>query len=57
MSRIRSVGIPPNQNVNKLASLTDVDASNPVDGATLVYDEASEKYVVEILPIVDGGEF
>lgn len=40
-----------------LAGLTDVDASDPDNNETLVYDEASGKYVVKVLPNLDGGTF
>lgn len=40
-----------------LAGLTDVDASDPDNNETLVYDEASGKYVVKVLPNLDGGIF
>ena len=56
-SIIRSVGVSPVSSVNQLANLTDVDASNPNNNETLVYDEASGKYVIKELPIVNGGNF
>lgn len=49
--------IPDVSAVNKLSGLSDVDASDPDNNETLVYDEASGKYVVKTLPIVDGGIF
>jgi len=39
---------------SELSQLTDVDASNPVDGDTLIYDSITGKYVVR--PI-NGGTF
>lgn len=53
---VRTIGIPPN-NIKKLAELQDVDASNPNTNETLVYDETLNKYVVKVLPVVDGGAF
>jgi hypothetical protein len=41
----------------KLVQLKDVDASNIANNDTIVYNEASGKFVVEELPIVNGGEF
>ncbi|CAB4162806.1 hypothetical protein UFOVP787_124 [uncultured Caudovirales phage] len=47
----------------RLDQLTDVDASNEVDGATLVYDDQNDKYVVQYLDLadttgtLDGGSF
>lgn len=43
--------------VETLTQLRDVDATHVVDGETLVYDEASGKFKVEVLPVVNGGEF
>lgn len=40
-----------------LAGLTDVDASDPDNNETVVYDSTSGKYVVKALPVVDGGTF
>lgn len=55
---IRTVSISPDlSSVGSLAVLTDVDASNPNNNETLVYDEASGKYVVKELPIINGGTF
>jgi hypothetical protein len=53
-STVRTVGIG---NIPKLSSLIDVDTSDPDDNETLVYDAASEKYVVKTLPVVNGGTF
>lgn len=42
---------------NELEKLLDVDASDPDNNETLVYDEVSGKYVIKTLPIVNGGTF
>lgn len=48
---------------SRLDTLTDVVANNEVDGATLVYDESNDKYIVKILDLenttgaLDGGNF
>lgn len=42
---------------SKLSDLTDVNASDPDNNETLVYDSATGKYVVKVLPVVDGGNF
>jgi hypothetical protein len=55
---IRTVGVVPEiEFVNRLALLTDVDASDPNNNETLVYDQTLNKYVIKTLPIVDGGTF
>ena len=43
--------------VQNLVQLKDVDASHLSENETLVYNEASGKFVVEELPIINGGEF
>jgi site-specific recombinase XerD len=43
--------------VQELVQLKDVDASNIANNDTLVYNEASGKFVVEELPIINGGDF
>lgn len=53
---IRTVGIAA-ASTNKLESLVDVDASDPDNNETLVYDATSGKYVIKSLPAVDGGTF
>lgn len=55
-STIRTVGIA-SASTNKLESLVDVDASDPDNNETLVYDASSGKYVIKSLPAVDGGTF
>lgn len=52
--QIKTFAIPP---VSALADLTDVNASDPDNNETLVYDDATGKYVVKTLPNVDGGTF
>lgn len=54
---IRSVGLAPSAPYNELRNLTDVNATNLVDNSALVYDEASDKFVVKSLPILNGGNF
>lgn len=53
-STVRTIGVGA---TTKLASLTDVDASNPDNNETLVYDAVSERYVIKTLPVVNGGTF
>jgi hypothetical protein len=55
---VRTVAITPDLSaISTLDSLVDVDASDPNENETLVYDEASGKYVVKILPNINGGTF
>lgn len=52
---IRTVGITPQE--GRLVDLTDVDATDPDNNEILVYDETLNKYVIKILPKLDGGTF
>jgi hypothetical protein len=60
---VSSVTIAPQTSVS-LGSLTNVDATDPDDGETLVYDATAGKYIVKALTIdsnnitnVNGGTF
>ena len=52
---IRSVGLANPE--TRLENLSDVDASDPDNNEILVYDETLNKYVIKILPNLDGGTF
>ena len=58
-SEIKSVGIANKSALagQYLRSLNDVDATDLNNNETIVYDEASDKFVVKELPIVNGGTF
>lgn len=43
--------------VTQLIELTDVDASDVDNNETLVYDNASGKFIVKEIPIINGGTF
>lgn len=51
---VKTVGVSP---ITNLSQLYDVDATSPNDNDILVYDSATEKYVIKVLPIIDGGSF
>lgn len=53
---IRSVGVVPSES-RKLVTLLDVDATSLDNNETLVYDEATEKFIVKELPNINGGTF
>lgn len=55
-SVVRTIGVGGGQVVS-LSGLTDVDASDPDENETLVYDEVLGMFVVKTLPAVDGGAF
>lgn len=56
--QIKTVAVTPDISlVNSLASLNDVDASDPDNNETLVYDDTTGKYVVKTLPNINGGTF
>lgn len=40
-----------------LSQLSDVDATDADNGETLVYDDSLNKYVVKVLPKIQGGTF
>lgn len=54
---IRTVAVQPNQLVNNLKNLDDVDATEASQNETLVYDENTQKFVAKELPILNGGTF
>lgn len=54
---VRAVGIATPSNLNTLAQLSDVDATDPDNNETLVYDATTQKYVIKTLPVVDGGSY
>lgn len=56
---IRTVGISSAglSQVDTLAELKDVDASDPNNNETLVYDSLTQKYVIKTLPEIDGGTY
>jgi hypothetical protein len=60
---VSAVTIAPQTSVS-LGSLTNVDASSPDDGETLVYEASSGKYVVKEIQVnsnnitnINGGTF
>lgn len=54
-STVRTISVGASASL--LANLTDVDASDPDNNETLVYDASSGKYVIKTLPVVNGGSF
>ena len=41
----------------KLSQLTDVTATDLTSNNTIVYDSATDKFVVSVLPKISGGTF
>ncbi len=58
-STIRTVGLAAiSQTATAtFAGLTDVDASDPDNNETVVYNSTTQKYEVKTLPVVDGGSY
>jgi hypothetical protein len=57
-AEIRTVGITPSTTlVNSLRGLSDVNATDLANNNTVVYDSASDKFVVKELPVLNGGSF
>ena len=54
---VRTVGISASSQIDTLAELKDVDASDPDNNETLVYDASTQKYIVRVLPVIDGGSY
>ena len=57
---VRTVNvIPPSifEQTNELRTLTDVNATDLDNNEVLVYDEATDKFVVKELPVLNGGTF
>lgn len=57
---VRTVNvIPPNafENISELRNLTDVNATDLDNNEVLVYDEATDKFVIKELPVLNGGTF
>jgi hypothetical protein len=54
---VRTIGISPDANARTLTSLTDVDASDPDNNETLVYNSTTQKYEIKVLPGIDGGSY
>jgi len=47
----------PKPTIDSLSQITQIDTTGAVDGATMVYDAATDKYIIKILPNVRGGLF
>ena len=57
---VRTIAINSTTGGNRATNLTDlldVNATSSDDGETLVWDEIAQKYVIKILPKIDGGVF
>lgn len=54
---IRTVGLASESGVDTLVRLSDVDASDVDNNETLVYDETTGKFVVKVLPVINGGSY
>jgi hypothetical protein len=55
-NEIRAVAVAPSV-TNTLRNLTDVDSTDIQNNETLVYDAATDKFVVRPLPNITGGTF
>lgn len=58
---IRSVGLAPSgtqiESSTQLRDLTDVNATSLDNNDTLVYDSSTDKFIVKVLPDINGGDF
>lgn len=51
------VNLAPQAELNDINQINNVDVGVPEEGETLVYDQTTGKYVVKILPKIQGGLF
>ena len=51
---VRTVSIAP---TSTLVGLGDVDATVLANNEVLVYDSNSGKFIIKVMPVVDGGSF
>jgi hypothetical protein len=56
-SSVRTVNVMPETPKSTLVSLTDVDATSIINNDTVVYEASSGKFVIKVLPLIDGGTF
>ena len=57
-TEVKSVGLTgKGGSANYLKQLADVNASDSDNNETLVYDEASDTFIVKELPVINGGTF
>ena len=56
-AEIRTVGITPSSSINTLRKLNDVTVTTLNNNDTIVYDSASDKFIVKELPVLNGGTF
>lgn len=54
---VSSINYGGSGGAQSLSQLNDVDASDPDNNEVLVYDETENKYVVKVLPKIQGGTF
>lgn len=54
---VRTASVGTNINSIRLDDLLDVDASDPDNNETLVYDSTLQRYVVKSLSVIDGGSY
>ena len=60
-SKVKSVNVVgatgSGASIDTLVELKDVDATSVDNNETVVYDDASGKFIVKTLPVVDGGSY
>ncbi len=56
-STVRTIALASIAQNATFAGLSDVDASDPDNNETVVYNSTTQKYEVKTLPIVDGGSY
>jgi hypothetical protein len=56
-STVRTIALSSTSQNASFAALNDVDASDPDNNETVVYNSTTQKYEVKTLPVVDGGSY
>lgn len=57
VATVAPLTVGPATSLSSLSQISDVDASSPDNNEVLVYDSATNKYVIKTIPTIQGGTF
>lgn len=57
VATVAPLSVGPATSLSSLSQISDVDASSPDNNEVLVYDSATNKYVIKTIPTIQGGTF